>query len=72
MATWLYPPAFTETFRCDYCECDFIEDDLTQYVPLKWACDACARANYDEAAALQEMAEDDKAHAVMERMRENE
>ena len=42
MATWLYPPAFEETFRCDYCECDFSEDDLTEYERDKWACDACA------------------------------
>lgn len=68
MASWLYPPAFDETFCCDYCECcDFSEDDLTEYERDRWACDACARANDEEAAAMQEMAEDDKAHAMMER-----
>ena len=65
--TWLYPPALEETFRCDYCECDFSEDDLTQYERNKWACDTCARANDEEAAAMQEMAQDDKAHAMRER-----
>lgn len=67
MASWLYPPAFEETFCCDYCECDFSEDDLKEYEGNRWACDACARANDDEAAALAEMADDDKAHAMMER-----
>ena len=71
MVTWLYPPAFTETFRCDYCETDHAEDDLTEYERDKWACDACARANAEEAAAMQEMADDDKAHAAMERMWED-
>ena len=56
MASWLYPPAFVETFRCDYCECDFEEDYLTEYERNKWACDSCARANYEEAAATQEHA----------------
>ena len=67
MATWLYPPAFDETFRCDYCDCDFVEDDLTEYESDKWACDDCARANDEEAAAMQEMAEDDRAHAMRDR-----
>ena len=67
MASWLYPPAFVETFRCDYCECDFEEDDLTEYERDKWACDSCARANDEEAAAMQEMAEDDMAHAMRDR-----
>ena len=67
MATWLYPRAF----RCDYCETDHAEHDLTEYERNKWACDACARANDEEAAALAEMAEDDKAHAAMERMWED-
>ena len=65
--TWMNPTAYVETFRCDYCECDFIEDDLTEYERDKWACDVCARAKDEEAAAMQEMAEDDKAHAMMER-----
>lgn len=51
MSTWLYPPAFNETFRCDYCETDHVEDDLTEYERDKWACDQCARANDNEAAA---------------------
>ncbi len=67
MATWLYPPAFDETFRCDYCECDFLEDDLTEYERDKWACGDCARANDEDAAAMQEMAEDDRAHAMRDR-----
>lgn len=67
MCSWLYPPAFDETFRCDYCECDFSEDDLVEYERNKWACDSCASANDEEAAAMQEMADDDKAHAMMER-----
>ncbi|MCP3653283.1 MAG: hypothetical protein GY766_00090, partial [Herbaspirillum sp.] len=46
---------------------DFVEDDLTQYERNKWACDACARANDEDAAAMQEMAEDDMAHAEMDR-----
>lgn len=71
MATWLYPPAFVETFRCDYCETDHVEDDLTEYERDKWACDACARANDEEAAAMQEMAEDDKAHRARERIWED-
>ena len=67
MVTWLYPPAFVETFRCDYCETEHLEDDLTEYERDKWACDACARANDEEAAAMQEMAEDDMAHAMRDR-----
>lgn len=67
MATHLYPPAFDETFRCDYCGCDFSEDNLTEYERDKWACDDCARANDEDAAAMQEMAEDDWAHAEMDR-----
>ena len=67
MSSWLYPPAFDETFRCDYCECDFSEGDLTEYERDRWACDACARANDEDAAAMQEIADDDKAHAMMER-----
>ena len=65
--TWMDPTAYVETFRCDYCECDFSEDDLTEYERNRWACDDCARANDEEAAAMQEMADDDKAHKIMER-----
>lgn len=61
------PTAYIDTARCDYCECDFSEDDLVEYERDKWACDECARANDEEAAALAEMAEHDKAHAMMER-----
>ena len=71
MVTWLYPPAFDETFRCDYCETDHADHDLTEYERNKWACDQCAPANDEEAAAMQEMAADDKAHAAMERMWED-
>lgn len=46
MVTWLYPRAF----RCDYCETDHAEHDLTEYERNKWACQACARANDEEAA----------------------
>ncbi len=52
---------------CDYCDRDFPEDDLAEYEPDKWACDSCTRANDEHAAAMQEMAEDDKAHAEMDR-----
>ena len=61
------PTAYLDTAMCDYCECDFSEDNLVEYERNKWACDACARANDEDAAAMQEMAEDDKAHAAMER-----
>lgn len=67
MASWLYPPAFVETFRCDYCETDHLEDDLVEYERDKWACDACARANDEDAAAKLEKAVDDMAHAEMDR-----
>ena len=60
-----------EQARCDYCKCDFSENDLVEYERNKWACDQCARANDEDAAALAEMAEDDKAHAMMERMWED-
>ena len=63
VVTWFYPRAF----RCDYCETYHAEHNLTEYERNKWACDACARANDEEAAAMQEMAEDDKAHAARDR-----
>jgi hypothetical protein len=65
--TWFNPDAYAETFRCDYCDCDFAEDDLTEYERDKWACDDCARANDEEAAAMHETAEDDRAHAMRDR-----
>lgn len=61
------PTAYLDTAMCDYCETEHLEDDLTQYERNKWACESCTRANDEEAAALAEMAEDDKAHAMMER-----
>ena len=61
------PTAYLDTAMCDYCETEHLEDDLTQYERNKWACDQCARANEEDAAAMQEMAEDDKAHAARER-----
>ena len=61
------PTAYLDTAMCDYCETEHLEDDLVQYERNKWACDACARANDEDAAAMQEMAEDDKVHAMMER-----
>jgi hypothetical protein len=62
------PTAYLDTARCDYCETEHLEDDLVEYERDKWACDDCARANDEEADALAEMAEDDKAHAMMERV----
>ena len=61
------PTAYLDTAMCDYCETEHLEDDLVEYERDKWACDQCARANDEEAAALQEMANDDKAHEAMER-----
>ena len=61
------PTAYLDTAMCDYCETEHLDDDLVQYERNLWACDACARANDEEAAAMQEMAEDDKFHAMMER-----
>ena len=42
MATWLYPPAFHETFRCEHCGCDFDEDEMTEYSRNYWTCKPCA------------------------------
>lgn len=42
MATWLYPPAFEETYRCEHCGCDFDEDDMTEYNRNYWTCKPCA------------------------------
>jgi NAD-dependent SIR2 family protein deacetylase len=42
MSTWLYPPAFAETFRCEHCACDFDEDDMTEYARNYWTCKPCA------------------------------
>ena len=61
------PTAYLDTAMCDYCETEHLEDDLVEYERDKWACDQCARANDEDAAAMQEMADDDKAHAAMER-----
>lgn len=61
------PTAYLDTTMCDYCETEHLEDDLVEYERDKWACDQCARANDEDAAAMQEMADDDKAHAAMER-----
>lgn len=62
------PTAYLDTAMCDYCETEHLEDDLVEYERDKWACDQCARANDEEAAALAEMADDDRAHAARERM----
>ncbi len=67
MASWLYPPAFVEMFRCDCCETDYGEDDLTEYERDKWACDDCIIKMIREQAEMREMADDDKAHAEMDR-----
>lgn len=67
MATWLYPPAFEETFRCDYCECDFSEDDLTETSRNVWLCTDCLIEEARNEAGLREMADDDKAHAMRDR-----
>lgn len=60
------PTAYLDKSMCDYCETEHLEDDLVEYER-----DQCARANDEEAAALAEMAADDKAHAAMERMWED-
>ena len=65
------PTAYLDTAMCDYCETEHLEDDLVQYERNKWACDACARTNDEETAAMQETAEDDRAHAAMERIWED-
>ena len=44
MSTWLYPPAFHETFACDHCGEHFDEDDLTQQSPDYWTCKPCLEA----------------------------
>jgi hypothetical protein len=61
------PTAYLDTAMCDYCETEHLEDDLKEYERDKWACDQCARANDEEAAAMREMADDDKYHAMMEK-----
>jgi hypothetical protein len=73
---YTFPTPYRETFACDYCCEQFDEDDLGQFEPNYWVCRSC----YDwldaerskEEAELREMAEDDRAHAIAERMWENE
>lgn len=39
--TWMNPDAYEETFRCECCGEDFVEDMLVQVRPDYWTCRTC-------------------------------
>lgn len=67
MAHYTFPSDYEETFRCDYCEEDFLEDDLVEIERNKWACAECNHRLYEEHMAMRETADDDMAHAARDR-----
>jgi len=68
--TWMDPNGYRDIARCDYCEQDFIEDDLIQIDAYVFVCDDCFAELAEDERQMREMAEDDKAHAEMDKRKE--
>lgn len=66
--TWMDPTGYADMSTCDYCECEFLEDELAEYEKDKWACKTCRKEQDEYHRQLKEVAEDDMAHAQAERL----
>lgn len=66
--TWFNPDKVADKYKCDECNLLTHEDDLTEMSSNVWFCTDCLDEEARNRAALQEMADDDKAHAMRERL----
>jgi len=65
--TWMYPPAYADTLKCDNCGDKFLEEDAQEIEPYVYVCPECYEHLLEQQQQMEEMAQDDKAHAEMDR-----